>query len=334
MTTLNYKDTGVDIDNANSFVQYLAKKANINTGFAATYDIGFGPLLVASTDGVGTKAQLALKYANHFNNKTLEWLGVDLVAAVFNDIITTGATPKFLLDYYGTPKLDLTQATALINGIQQGLEYVGASLIGGETAEMTDTYQDNAFDFVGFGIGVVDKNKLIDGRNIESGDVIIGIESSGPHTNGFTLIRKILSDFDFKYEKQHDYIIRNLLKPSITYAHIVESLVGQVEIKAMAHITGGGLLENIPRVLPTKYQATIEAKSWEWPTIFKWIQSAGNVSMDEMYRVFNMGIGYVIIVPEDQVDSANEIICNINTKPGHLIGHVVPYNNNQRCIIS
>lgn len=330
-----YKNAGVDIDNSNTFIDFLKTRVKINTGFAATLDMPFGPTIVLSADGVGTKAQLALQFNEALNNEPLKWIGMDLVAAVFNDVITTGAAPWYMLDYYGVNKLNVEHASLIIEGIIQGLECCDAALVGGETAEMTDTYQENAFDLVGFGVGYVDRDKVIDSSNIETGDIIIGVDSSGPHANGYTLIRKILKQKNFIHiqNSEDDHIIRSLLTPAYIYWGMVETL-RTTEIKAMANITGGGILENIPRALPNGYRAVLEVKSWDWPEIFSWIQRTGNVPMDEMYRVFNCGIGYVVIVSEENVDDAITSIKN----SGHqcqVIGCVVPCRTDEnRCIVT
>ncbi len=288
---LNYSKSGVDIAAGNKLVGLLKNKLPHIGGFAGLYPLG-NQYLVASADGVGTKLKLAI------SQKKYHTIGIDLVAMCVNDVITTGADPLFFLDYYATSKLDIAQAEEVISGIAAGCREAGIILLGGETAEMPGFYQPGDFDLSGFSVGIVDKNQLIDGKKIKEGDSIIGFASSGVHSNGFSLVHKILEidpvpPFD-------------LLTPTKIYTKEIERLKSCAAVKGMAHITGGGLLENIPRILPEGLGAVIQASAWKTPEIFSWMQEAGNLNLNEMYRVFNMGIGMIAIVSSDAVDSIQD----------------------------
>lgn len=314
-TSLSYRDAGVDIDAGNQLVENIKPfvKRTMRPevlgdlgGFGALVEIGKkyeNPVLVSGTDGVGTKLKLAFEWDKH------DTVGIDLVAMSVNDILVQGAEPLFFLDYFACGKLDVARATDVIKGISQGCEESGCALIGGETAEMPSMYPDGEYDLAGFAVGVVEKSKIINGRNIQAGDVVLGLASNGAHANGYSLIRKILArdnpDLDASFEG-HQTLREAIIAPTRLYVRSVLAALKEFEIKGMAHITGGGLTENIPRVLPENCVAQIDAQSWSLPKLFQWLQQAGSVSMQEMYRTFNCGIGMVVIVAPDNADKAQK----------------------------
>ncbi|MCC6206968.1 MAG: phosphoribosylformylglycinamidine cyclo-ligase, partial [Gammaproteobacteria bacterium] len=256
------------------------------------------PVLVAGTDGVGTKLKLAIELGRH------DTVGIDLVAMCVNDLIVQGAEPLFFLDYYATGKLDVNVATDVVKGIGAGCEMAGAALIGGETAEMPGMYAHKDYDIAGFCVGVVEKDRIIDGSRVRAGDALIGIASSGPHSNGYSLIRKIIerSGAALNQPFEGGTLGDALLAPTRIYVKPVLALLEQVDVRSIAHITGGGLLENIPRVLPDDTQAVIDAASWPRPAVFDWLQQAGKVEPKEMHRTFNCGIGMTLVVTEQDVE--------------------------------
>ncbi|MGB5305350.1 MAG: phosphoribosylformylglycinamidine cyclo-ligase [Gammaproteobacteria bacterium] len=303
--SLSYRDSGVDIDAGNALIERI-KPAVARTrrpgvlaglgGFGALFELPLQryrePVLVSGTDGVGTKLKLAIDAGLHAT------IGIDLVAMCVNDIVVAGAEPLFFLDYYATGKLDLDVATDVINGIARGCELAGAALIGGETAEMPGMYQAGDYDLAGFSVGLVEKSAIIDGSAVAAGDVIIGLASSGPHSNGYSLIRKIIevSGSDLGTPLDGGSLAESLLAPTRIYVKPLLSLFEAVKVHALAHITGGGLTENIPRVLPQATRALIDTTTWQQPQIFDWLQRTGNVERREMYRTFNCGIGMVVCV--------------------------------------
>jgi phosphoribosylformylglycinamidine cyclo-ligase len=310
---LSYKAAGVDIDAGNELVERIkpvvakTKRPEVLGGlggFSALFELNTKnyqqPLLVSATDGVGTKLKLALASGKH------DTIGIDLVAMCVNDLIVCGAEPLFFLDYYATSQLDVDVAESVIRGIAEGCQQAGASLVGGETAEMPGMYHQGDYDLAGFCVGVVDKPRLITGAGVAAGDVLIGLASSGPHSNGYSLIRKILEvrNVDINEKVAGIPLIKQLLAPTKIYVKPLLALLQQIEIKAMAHITGGGLLENIPRVLPDYCEAQIDANSWEMPTIFSWLQEQGNIPQEELWRTFNCGIGMVICVKAEDAEVA------------------------------
>ncbi|SIP74058.1 Phosphoribosylformylglycinamidine cyclo-ligase [Xenorhabdus innexi] len=314
-TSLSYKDSGVDIDAGNALVNRIksvvkqTRRPEVMGGLG-----GFGalcslpqkyrePVLVSGTDGVGTKLRLAMDMKRH------DTIGIDLVAMCVNDLVVQGAEPLFFLDYYATGKLDVDTASSVITGIAEGCKQAGCALVGGETAEMPGMYHGEDYDVAGFCVGVVEKSEIIDGSKVQVGDALIALASSGPHSNGYSLIRKILevsqtnpetTELDGKTLADH------LLAPTRIYVKPLLELIGQVEIHAISHLTGGGFWENIPRVLPENMQAKIDGSSWQWPAIFKWLQQAGNVSDHEMYRTFNCGVGMIVALPQSQAKQAIE----------------------------
>lgn len=313
--SLSYKDAGVDIAAGNELVQRI-KPAIKSThregcmgsigGFGGLFELPLDrykkPLLVSGTDGVGTKLKLAIELEEY------DGIGIDLVAMCANDIAVMGAEALFFLDYYATGKLSLDVATQVITGIAEGCKLAGCALIGGETAEMPGIYNENDFDLAGFCVGIVDKDKMIDGSNVAVGDTLIAIASSGPHSNGYSLIRNILKhvDADLNTPCGDTTLGKALIAPTTIYTKQILALAANINIAAIAHITGGGLLENIPRVLPEHTQADINLSSWKLPAVFQWLQQAGNVIDEEMYRTFNCGVGMVLCVKSEDANQTLE----------------------------
>jgi phosphoribosylformylglycinamidine cyclo-ligase len=311
--SLSYRDAGVDIDAGNSLVERI-KPIVKNTfrpgvmaglgGFGALFELPLDryrePVLVSGTDGVGTKLRLALAMQKH------DTIGIDLVAMCVNDIIVTGAEPLFFLDYYATGKLDVDVAASVIKGIADGCHLSGAALTGGETAEMPGIYETGDYDLAGFCVGIVEKSRIIEPGRVKEGDVLLGLASSGPHSNGYSLIRKILevSGADLNQPLGDTTLGNALLMPTRIYVKSLLALHEVIDIHAMAHITGGGLLENIPRVLPQGTRAIIDDSSWELPDVFEWLQQQGNVIESEMLRTFNCGVGMVVCIAAEDADKA------------------------------
>ena len=315
-TPLSYKDAGVDIDAGNQLVEKIkhvtqrTHRPEVRGGLG-----GFGalcaipakynkPLLVSGTDGVGTKLRLAMDLGQHFG------VGIDLVAMCVNDLIVQGAEPLFFLDYYATGKLNVDVAAEVVSGIGEGCQYSGCALIGGETAEMPGMYHEGDYDIAGFCVGIVEKADIIDGSKVAQGDQLIALGSSGPHSNGYSLIRKVLEVNNSDVEELLDgkAIADHLLEPTKIYVKSVLELIKNVDVHALSHITGGGFWENIPRVLPQGTKAVIDGNSWQWPTVFNWLQENGNITEHEMYRTFNCGVGMIIAVSADQLDRALEVL--------------------------
>ena len=312
-TSLNYRDAGVDIDAGEQLVENIKPFAKRTMrpevlgglgGFGALVEISKKyqhPVLVSGTDGVGTKLKLAFEWDKH------DTVGIDLVAMSVNDILVQGAEPLFFLDYFACGKLDVNRATDVIKGIASGCEQSGCALIGGETAEMPNMYPEGEYDLAGFAVGVVEKEHIITGKTIQTNDIILGLASNGAHSNGYSLIRKILArdnpnlDAPFDGDKT---LRETIIEPTRLYVKSILSALKQFEIKGMAHITGGGILENVPRVLPENCVAQIDANAWQLPKLFQWLQQAGNVTTQEMYRTFNCGIGMVLIVSPDIAEYA------------------------------
>jgi phosphoribosylformylglycinamidine cyclo-ligase len=309
--SLSYRDAGVDIDAGNALVERIkpiVKKTfrpGVLTGlggFGALFELPLEryrePVLVSGTDGVGTKLKLALELNRH------DTIGIDLVAMCVNDIVVAGAEPLFFLDYYATGKLDLEVASSVISGIARGCELAGAALTGGETAEMPGMYDAGDYDLAGFCVGIAEKSRLIQPERVRPGDVLIGLASSGPHSNGYSLIRKILEVSNAKLDRpMGDQTLGDaLLAPTRIYVKSLLALMQQVEIHALAHITGGGLPENLPRVLPQGCQAVIDSDSWELPAVFQWLREQGNLTAHEMLRTLNSGVGMVVCVAAEQAE--------------------------------
>ena len=330
-TQLSYKDAGVDIYAGNELVERIkgdvkrTRRSEVLGGLG-----GFGalcalptkykePILVSGTDGVGTKLRLAIDLNKH------DTIGQDLVAMCVNDLIVQGAEPLFFLDYYATGKLDVDVAASVIKGIADGCEMSSCALVGGETAEMPGMYHEGDYDLAGFCVGVVEKSEIIDGTAVKTGDTLIALGSSGAHSNGYSLIRKVLEVsganpadlLDGKPLSEH------LLAPTKIYVKSILQLIKQTEVHAIAHLTGGGFWENIPRVLPDNTKAVIDESSWQWPAIFNWLQEKGNISRYEMYRTFNCGVGMVIALPEKEVETALALLEQAGEK-AWVIGKIAP----------
>lgn len=340
-TSLSYKDAGVDIDAGNALVDRIkgvvkkTRRPEVMGGLG-----GFGalcalpqkyrePVLVSGTDGVGTKLRLAMDLKRH------DTIGIDLVAMCVNDLVVQGAEPLFFLDYYATGKLDVDTAASVISGIAEGCLQSGCALVGGETAEMPGMYHGEDYDVAGFCVGVVEKSEIIDGSKVADGDVLVALASSGPHSNGYSLVRKIIevsgvdpqtTDLNGKPLADH------LLAPTRIYVKSILNLIANVDVHAIAHLTGGGFWENIPRVLPDNTQAVIDESSWLWPEVFNWLQTAGNVSSHEMYRTFNCGVGMLVALPAAKVDKAIALL-NEQGENAWKIGYIKASDAEQRVVI-
>ncbi len=315
-TPLTYRDAGVDIDAGDALVERIKPAARRTLrpevlagigGFGALFELSRKyrePVLVSGTDGVGTKLKLAFQLNRH------DTVGIDLVAMSVNDILVQGAEPLFFLDYFACGRLDVDTAATVIQGIARGCEMAGCALIGGETAEMPSMYPDGEYDLAGFAVGAVEKSKLIDGAAIEPGDAVIGLASSGAHSNGYSLVRKILerarpdmnADFDGRS------LAEAVMAPTRIYVKPLLALMDAVPVKGMAHITGGGLLDNVPRILKDSLVATLDSTAWTRPKLFDWLQREGQVADAEMHRVFNCGIGMVVVVAQSQEEKALKLL--------------------------
>ena len=331
--SVTYKDAGVDIDAGNRFVQMIKPLVKATTRPEVLTDIGgFGglfslnsdkykkPTLVASTDGVGTKLKIAFMADKH------DTVGIDLVAMCVNDIVVQGAEPLFFLDYLATGKLSPEKAVEIVKGISEGCIQAGCALIGGETAEMPGMYADGEYDLAGFTVGVVDNDRIIDGSSITVGDKLIGLASSGLHSNGYSLARKVCFErlgltIDSFVPELGKPLGEALLTPTRIYVKAILNLLRDFQIKGMAHITGGGLLENIPRVLPRHCRALIQKNSWEIPAIFQLLREGGNIDEIEMHRTFNNGIGMVLIVPERDVEDIMVRLSGLK-ETAYIIGEI------------
>ena len=316
--SLSYKDAGVDINAGDELVQRIKGVAKRTSrpevlgglgGFGALCEIPSKynkPVLVSGTDGVGTKLRLAIDLKKH------DTVGIDLVAMCVNDLVVTGAEPLFFLDYYATGHLDVDVAADVVTGIGTGCEQAGCALVGGETAEMPGMYEGDDYDLAGFCVGVVEKDNIISGNTVAAGDALIGLASSGPHSNGYSLIRKIIevSGADVQADLDGKPLADHLMAPTRIYVKPLLALIEKFEVKALAHITGGGITENLPRVLPPATNAVIDTQSWQWPTVFKWLQEKGNVETREMYRTFNCGVGMILAVPAEQ---AQAVVAELNS---------------------
>lgn len=313
----DYEAAGVSIDRGNELVANIKPLARATLrpevldelgGFGALFDLSASgyrqPVLVSGTDGVGTKLKLAIELDRH------DTVGIDLVAMCVNDILVQGAEPLFFLDYFACSRLDVATATEVVKGIARGCQLSGCALIGGETAEMPGMYQPGDYDLAGFCVGVVEKDDIITGKSVREGDVLIALASSGPHSNGFSLIRKILADSATSLTDMLDDVPLSewLLEPTRIYRQTIFALLPEVNLKAIAHITGGGLTENVPRVIPADLCAEIDRDSWRWPALFHWLQQTGGVSPEEMYRTFNCGIGMVLVVSPDETETTLELL--------------------------
>ncbi len=339
-TRLSYRDAGVDIDAGDSLVERikpLARKtlregvlAGIG-GFGALFEVPKryrNPVLVSGTDGVGTKLKLAFALNQHHT------IGIDLVAMSVNDILVQGAEPLFFLDYFACGKLNVDTAAQVVGGIAGGCEQAGCALIGGETAEMPGMYSEGEYDLAGFAVGVVERDRIISGNAIVPGDVLIGLASSGAHSNGYSLIRKILdtSHTDLSTPLEGKPLGEWLLEPTRIYVKPMLDLMQRIEVKGLAHITGGGLLENVPRVLPESVKAVIERASWPRPVLFHWLQETGHVADEEMHRVFNCGIGMVLVVSPSQAAGAMHLLACAG-QAVYRIGEIQPRTGNEAATV-
>ncbi len=312
-SSLSYRDAGVDIDAGDQLVENIKPFAKRTMrpevlsgigGFGGLVEISKKfkePVLVSGTDGVGTKLKLAFELNRH------DTVGIDLVAMSVNDILVQGAEPLFFLDYFACGKLDVPAATEVIKGIALGCEQSGCALIGGETAEMPGMYPVGEYDLAGFAVGVVEKSKIITGENITAGDVVLGLASNGAHSNGYSLVRKIIErshpDLNAKFDGERT-LADCIMAPTRLYVKPLLSLMQTITVKGMAHITGGGITENVPRVLPNNVVADIDSKTWQMPKLFHWLREGGNVEAQEMFRTFNCGIGMVVVVAAADADAA------------------------------
>ena len=330
MSSLTYKDSGVDITKGNQLIERIKPIAKSTFrpgvlaglgGFGAMFEIPLdkykNPVLISGTDGVGTKLKVAEMLNKH------DTIGIDLVAMCVNDLIVQGAEPLFFLDYFATGSLNPDIATSVIEGIGEGCRQSGCSLIGGETAEMPGMYSGEDYDLAGFCVGIAEKSRIIDGSKVSEGDHIVALGSSGPHSNGYSLIRKVLEK-----SSPTDEQLNSLIEPTRIYVRSILSLLNTLPVHAISHITGGGLLENIPRVLPDHLAAKLDPASWTQPEIFQWLQDQGNIATSEMYRVLNCGVGMVVVISKE---SSNEAINHLNScgENAWLIGEVVQFDGQQ-----
>jgi len=326
---ISYRDAGVDIDAGDALVERikpLVKRAQRSEvlagigGFSALVELPAGyrcPVLVAGTDGVGTKLRLAIDTHRH------DTIGIDLVAMCANDVVVQGAEPLFFLDYYATGKLDVAVAAAVIRGIVEGCVQAGAALVGGETAEMPGMYHGEDYDLAGFCVGVVEKESIIDGRKISAGDAVVGLSSSGAHANGYALIRKLIAHANANEKTLLDGqpLFERLLTPTRIYVKPLLDLMRNLPVRGLAHVTGGGLTDNVPRVLPAGLEVVLERHRWHRDPLFDWLQHTGRIERDEMYRTFNCGIGMVAIVPEEHAQAAVNLL-NMHGERAQVIGEV------------
>ena len=328
--SLSYKDAGVDINAGNALVERIKPEVKRTTRAEVIGGLGgFGalcaipskykePILVSGTDGVGTKLRLAIDLKKH------DTIGIDLVAMCVNDLVVQGAEPLFFLDYYATGKLNVDVATDVVKGIADGCVQSGCALVGGETAEMPGMYHAGDYDLAGFCVGVVEKSEIIDGSRVKNGDALIALGSSGPHSNGYSLVRKVIDVAGVNPATElldNKPLSEHVLAPTKIYVKSVLALIKQADVHAIAHLTGGGFWENIPRVLPKNTKAVIDEKSWKWPSVFNWLQEKGNIDTYEMYRTFNCGVGMVIALPQEQVETALAILKQAGEN-AWLIGHI------------
>ena len=330
---LTYKDAGVNIETANKLVDRIKSLAKTSFrpevltdigGFSGLFSLNTEkykkPVLTASTDGVGTKLKIAFMMDTHHT------IGIDLVAMCVNDILAQGAEPLFLLDYIATSTVQPETLEAVISGITHGCREAGCALLGGEVAEMPSFYKEDEYDLAGFVVGVVDQDKIIDGSQIESGDKLVGIASSGVHSNGYSLVRKVVFEklnlsLHEKIEALGRTLGEELLEPTTIYVKPVRTIIAEFHVHGISHITGGGLVDNIPRILPANSQAVIHKGSWEIPPIFPFIQEKGTISESEMLRTFNSGIGMVLVVPDEEVQHVIERL-QIMHFTSYLIGEI------------
>jgi phosphoribosylformylglycinamidine cyclo-ligase len=344
--SLTYRDAGVDIDAGNAVVERIKPLVRRSFrpevmgglgGFGALFDLSGKyrePVLVSGTDGVGTKLKLAQQLNRH------DTIGIDLVAMCANDVLVQGAEPLFFLDYFATGRLDVDTTVAVVGGIARGCEKAGCALIGGETAEMPDMYPPGEYDLAGFCVGAAEKSRLIDGSAIRAGDAILGVASSGPHSNGYSLIRRIVEragitadDGGFDLDVGGVTLADALMAPTTIYVKPMLDLIGRVDVHGMAHITGGGLSENIIRVVPDGLGIALDASAWKPPAVFDWLQREGGVPRAEMWRTFNCGIGFTVILARDDVATARAALAQSGL-PSWIIGDVAAAGGDDRVRIA
>ena len=340
-TPLTYRDAGVDIDAGNEVVERIKPLVKRTFrpevmgglgGFGALFNLSGKyrePVLVSGTDGVGTKLKLAQQLNRH------DTIGIDLVGMCVNDVLVQGAEPLFFLDYFATGKLQVDTTVAVVGGIARGCELAGCALIGGETAEMPDMYPPGEYDLAGFTVGAVEKSALIDGSKVRAGDVLIGLASSGPHSNGYSLVRKILdrAGRPLELDLGGTRLVDALMAPTTLYVKPVLELLTRHELHAMAHITGGGLTENIIRVIPDGLGLDIQSSAWNLPPVFDWLQREGQVPAQEMWRTFNCGIGYVLVVSPSQVAALSADLARLQIAHWQ-IGEVLATDRDERVAIA
>ncbi|MDH2927818.1 phosphoribosylformylglycinamidine cyclo-ligase [Lonepinella koalarum] len=339
--SLSYKDAGVDINAGNELVERIKPHVKRTTRPEVIGGLGgFGalcalpskykePILVSGTDGVGTKLRLAIDLKKH------DTIGIDLVAMCVNDLVVQGAEPLFFLDYYATGKLQVDVASDVVKGIAEGCVQSGCALVGGETAEMPGMYHAGDYDLAGFCVGVVEKSKIIDGSQVQAGDALIALASSGPHSNGYSLVRKVIEVSGVNPATEQlagRPLSEQVLAPTKIYVKSVLALIENVDVHAIAHLTGGGFWENIPRVLPQNLKAVINEKSWQWQPVFKWLQEKGNIETYEMYRTFNCGVGMVIALPQADVEKALTVL-RAAGEDAWLIGQIEPLQAGEQQVI-
>ena len=330
MSSLTYKDSGVDITKGNNLIEKIKPIAKATSrpgvleglgGFGAMFEIPLNkyqnPVLISGTDGVGTKLKVAETLNQH------NTIGIDLVAMCVNDLIVQGAEPLFFLDYYATGSLNPDIATSVISGIGKGCIQSGCALIGGETAEMPGMYKGEEYDLAGFCVGIAEKDKIIDGSKVSLGDHVVALGSSGPHSNGYSLIRKVLEKTTASPDQ-----LKALIEPTKIYVNSILSLINNLPVNAISHITGGGLLENIPRVIPSNLAARLDTSSWTMPDIFKWLQTEGNIDSKEMYRVLNCGIGMVVVTSKNSSQAVIDCLKD-SGENAWLVGEIVNSTGNQ-----
>lgn len=328
---LSYRDAGVDIDAGNRLVDRIKPLAAATVrpgvltglgGFGGLFELPAGyrqPVLVSGTDGVGTKLKLAIALRRH------ETVGIDLVAMCANDIVVTGAEPLFFLDYYASGMLDVDEATAVVSGIAEGCRQAGCALIGGETAEMPGLYAEGDYDLAGFCVGIVEKDAMISPTRVRPGDALIGLASSGAHSNGYSLIRKVLAVSQADPNEPFDgaTLAARLLAPTRIYVQPLLALIKEIDVHGLAHITGGGITENLPRVLPDGTRAVLDRASWQMPALFQWLQTNGNIHAEEMLRTFNCGVGMILCVPAEQSERACARLAQLGER-AWVIGRIEP----------
>ncbi len=339
--SLSYRDAGVDIDAGDAFIDVIKPVAKRTQregclsglgGFGALFQVPKNynePILVSGTDGVGTKLKLAFDLNKH------DTIGIDLVAMCVNDVLVQGAEPLFFLDYFATGKLTPDVAAKVVEGIGEGCVQANAALIGGETAEMPGMYSEGEYDLAGFCVGAVEKSDIIDGSKVKAGDVLIGLASTGAHSNGYSLIRKVIDTHNVPLTTKigGKPLAEAVLAPTKIYVRSVLSLMKEVDVHALAHITGGGIPGNLNRVLPEDCHAVVDESAWEWPELFTWLMETGNIARSEMYRTFNCGVGMILVVNSDNAEDAIKHLTDAGEK-AFVVGKIMPGESEQQVHIT